>query len=257
MVISFPGCYNEAVENTILRLGKWSGESLDRLIRKASRIRAPGPRIGMISEEFLGVPYQGFTLSGGLDTPETLVINLEGVDCFTFIDYVEAMRISASLAEFGDNLARVRYRSGVIGYRERNHFFSDWVHSANPFVRDVTAEVGGAASRSAVRALNAKEDGTFFLPGIDAEEREIRYIPASLTDDSVEERLETGDYVGIYSGTAGLDVSHVGIFIRKGNEGFLRHASSAEENRKVLDQNFRSYMAAKPGIVVFRPLSQE
>jgi len=238
-------------------LGRWSGESLDRLIRRAARIREPGRRIGAISEEFLGVPYRGFTLVGDRDTPETFVINLEGVDCFTFIDYVEAMRISASFVEFKENLARVRYRSGAVAFRERNHFFSDWIQSADPFVRDVTDEVGGTASQRAVRVLNAKEDGTFFLPGIDAVEREMCYIPASLLDDSIEQRLETGDYVGIYSETAGLDVSHVGIFIRKGDEGFLRHASSAEENRKVVDQNFRSYAAAKPGIVVFRPLNPE
>jgi len=245
------------VAEAIIRLGRWSGESLDRLIRRAARIREPGPRIGTISGEFLGVPYRGSTLVGDRDTAEAFVIDLEGVDCFTFIDYVEAMRISASFVEFKANLARVRYRSGVVAFGERNHFFSDWIQSADRFVGDVTDQVGGRALRRAVKVLNAREDGTLFLPGIDAVEREILYIPASLIDDSIELRLETGDYVGIYSETAGLDVSHVGIFIRKGNEGFLRHASSAEENRKVVDQNFRSYVAARPGMVVFRPLKPE
>jgi hypothetical protein len=245
------------VGKQIIRLGKWSEESLDRLIRQTSLIPDPGPRIEMISKEFLGLPYRGFTLEGDSDTPEAFVIDLEGVDCFTFIDYVEAMRISRSYLEFKMNLARVRYRGGVVAYGERNHFFSDWIESMSPLVRDVTSEVGEPASRRAVRMLNAKGDGTFFLPGIRAKEREICYIPASLIDDSMERRLETGDYVGIYSITAGLDVSHVGIFIRKEDGSFLRHASSADETRKVVDQNFRSYVAAKPGIVIFRPLTQE
>jgi hypothetical protein len=236
-------------------LGKWSEESLDRLIRRTSLISEPGPRIETISKEFLGLPYRGFTLEGDSDTPETFVVDLEGVDCFTFIDYVEAMRISRSYLEFKANLARVRYRAGVVAYGERNHFFSDWIESTSPLVRDVTNEVGEAASRRSVRKLNSKEDGTFFLPGIGAKEREIRYIPASLIDDSIEKRFETGDYVGIYSMTAGLDVSHVGIFIRNEDGTFLRHASSADEVRKVVDQDFRSYAAAKPGIVVFRPLT--
>ena len=211
----------------------------------------------MISREFLGIPYQGFTLVGDGNADEVFVIDLEGVDCFTFIDYMEAMRMSGSYDEFRTNLARVRYRSGVVDYGERNHFFSDWVASASPSVRDVTDEVGGTASRRETRVLNAKEDGTFFLPGIDAKAREIQCIPASFIDDSVEGRLETGDYVGIYTLTAGLDVSHVGIFVRKGEGTFLRHASSLEEIRKVVDQDFRSYVASKPGIVVFRPFSRK
>ena len=238
-------------------MGKWSEEGLDRLIRRASLIPEPGPRIEAVSGEFLGLPYRGFTLEGDSDTPEIFVIDLEGVDCFTFIDYVEAMRISQSFLEFKTNLVRVRYRAGVVAYGERNHFFSDWIESTSPLVRDVTNEVGEAALRRAVRMLNVKEDGTLFLPGIRAKEREICYIPASLIDDSMERKLETGDYVGIYSTTAGLDVSHVGIFIRKEDGAFLRHASSADETRKVVDQDFRSYVSVKPGIVVFRPLTPD
>jgi hypothetical protein len=241
------------VEKPVIRLGKWSEESLDRLIRRVSGIPDPGPRIASISEEFLGLPYRGYTLVGDCDTTEALVIDLEGVDCFTFIDYVEAMRISNSYPEFRASLARVRYRGGIIAYGERNHFFSDWIESNSSLVHDVTGEVGQNALRRQVKTLNANEEGGFFLPGLKVKEREINYIPAPLIDDSIAGRLETGDYVGIYSMTAGLDVSHVGIFVRTGKNIFLRHASSSEQVRKVVDQEFRTYVAGKPGIVVLRP----
>jgi hypothetical protein len=103
------------------------------------------------------------------------------------------------------------------------------------------------------RVLNKKADGTYFLPGITVKQRKIKYIPSSAVDDEVIARLETGDYVGIYSNTQGLDVSHTGIIIKKEDKTYLRHASSIEANRKVVDDDLRSYLANKPGITVFRP----
>ncbi|MDR2018664.1 MAG: DUF1460 domain-containing protein [Syntrophobacterales bacterium] len=241
------------MKEVLIRLGKWSEESLDQLIRRASLIPDPGPRIELISREFLGIPYCGFTLVGGSDTIETFVIDLEEVDCFTFIDYVEAMRISVSYSEFKTNLAKVRYRGGLVAYEGRNHFFLDWIESNSSLVCDVTDKIGQTASRHMAKFFNQKEDGALFLPGLIAKKKDVHYIPSSLIDHSIEGRLETGDYVGVYSMTTGLDVSHVGIFIRGKNGASLRHASSADEKRKVVDQDFRSYMAAKPGIVVLRP----
>lgn len=236
-----------------MRLGKFSEEELDRLMAAASSLHDPGLRIGMISAEFLGVPYRGFTLVGNRETPERLVIDLKGVDCFTFIDYVEAMRISRSMAGFKDALVRVRYGEGKIAFNCRKHFFTDWLQSPDNPVRDITRELCKTACRSTVKRLNLKDDGSLFLPGIGIMEREVWYIPGELVDDSIEEGIKTGDYVGIYSRTGGLDVSHVGIFVRVGNVACLRHASSSEERRRVVDQEFRAYVAARPGIIVVRP----
>jgi hypothetical protein len=235
-----------------VHLGKWSEEELDALIRSASTVPGAGRRITMLSREFLHLPYRESTLRGDAETPEIFVVNLEGVDCFTFIDYVEAMSISASYSEFIDNVRRVRYRGGVVDFKERNHFFSDWPGSNRDLVRDVTREVGGAMTRSALKQLNVKGDGTFFLPGLPPHMRQIDYIPAELVDEAIINLLATGDYVGIYSDLAGLDVSHVGIFADDMGPPRFRHASSAAELRKVADQDFAAYVASKPGIVVFR-----
>ena len=107
-------------------LGVFSREQLDRLMRESLRIGDAGKRIDFLSRQFLGIDYAESTLIGDKGSPEVFVINLAGVDCLTFIEYVEAMRHSGSYSDFESNLKRVRYRSGIVAFAKRNHFFTDW-----------------------------------------------------------------------------------------------------------------------------------
>lgn len=234
-------------------LGKWTIEKLDRLLRDSSLIADVGERIGFLSKQFLGVAYQGSTLVGDAHTPEMLVLNLTGVDCFTLIDYVEAMRLSCSFSGFTENLKRVRYRKGEVSFEMRNHFFTDWVEYNAGTIGDVTAVVGGSQTVTIRKRLNLRRDGTPIVPGIQPKEREIRYIPVNALDEKMLERLETGDYAGVYSDEDGLDVSHVGIIIKSEDGIFLRHASSQMSHRKVIDEELKGYLAEKQGLVVLRP----
>jgi hypothetical protein len=234
-------------------LGKFTREELDNIMRKASSIENVSERINVLSRHFIGVKYGESTLIGDKDTPEVFVIDLENVDCFTFLDYVEAMRLSGSFSEFEMNLKRVRYRGGVVSFENRNHFFTDWLEYNADFLDEITDAIGGQKVTITTKRLNIKENGTYFLPGIFSAEREIRYIPSDRFDDSVFDKLRTGDYAGIYSNLQGLDVSHVGIIIKEDQDIILRHASSQEEIRKVADQDLIQYVSDKPGIIVFRP----
>jgi len=233
--------------------GKWTEDKLDRIISEASDFKTAGARIEFLSAQFLGTQYKGDTLIGNEDTEEELVINLGGVDCFTFIDYIEAMRLSKSLAEFKDNVRKVRYRSGNISYESRNHFFTDWREFNSGLVEDVTDKISAGRSKYIRKTLNRRDGGTYFLPGIPCREREVAYIPSESVDAALIESLRTGDYAGIYSENKGLDVSHVGIIIKDGDRTLLRHASSSANNRKVVDEDFRKYIAGKPGIVLLKP----
>ena len=236
--------------------GKWSEEKLNDLLREASSINGPGKRIDFLSGQFLDTKYQESTLIGNADTEEVFVINLEGLDCFTFLDYIEAMRKSVSFSEFRVNLTKVRYRSGEITFESRNHFFTDWKAFGSGLIVDVTKQITSSKSRDIIKRLNEKSDKTFFIPGITCSSREVTYIRSIDVDDSILENLKTGDYIGIYSELDGLDVSHVGIFIRGREKVSLRHASSAEKYKKVIDEDFKSYLQNKPGIIVFRPIDQ-
>jgi len=233
----------------VVRLGKWDSIDLGRMLHAAAAMSDVRERIEYISGQFLGVPYEEATLVGSFDVAEELVICLRAVDCFTYIDYVESMRLSPSFGGFKEQLRRVRYRQGVIAYTTRNHFFTDWVDSSR--VRDVSAEIGLSEARSVRKVLNSKGYGTLFLPGIPEKPRKVTFIPAQALDDEMMDRLHTGDYVGIYTEREGLDVSHVGLIVRRAGGVSFRHASSTE--RMVIDQDFRRYLSERPGIVVLRP----
>ncbi|MBI5409494.1 MAG: DUF1460 domain-containing protein [Nitrospirae bacterium] len=232
-------------------LGKWTEDGINTLLEEASAITDTGRRMDFLSEQFLDTPYRKATLTGDANTPEVFVINLEAVDCFTFLDYLEALRLSDSFAEFKDNMKKVRYQSGKITYENRNHFFTDWREFNPDLIEEVTEEISAGKCKRIKKTLNMKDDGTYSLPGVRCREREIVYIPSEAVDDAVIEKLKTGDYAGIYSDKEGLDISHVGIVIKKGETVYLRHASSVK--RKVVDEDFREYITGKPGIVVLRP----
>jgi len=236
----------------LIIIGRWTEKKLNHLLNESSKIHDCGARINFLSRQLLNTPYKESTLIGDVKTPEVFVINLEYIDCFTFLDYVEAMRISSSFTEFKDNLKKIRYQSGKIDFVNRNHFFTDWREFNQDLVSDVTEFVGSGKSRSVRKTLNKRDDGTPFIEGIPYRDREIIYIPCKDINDVVGEKLKTGDYIGIYSQEHGLDVSHVGIIIKEGNVIRFRHASSLKG--QVIDEEFKGYIESKPGIVILRPM---
>jgi hypothetical protein len=223
------------------------------ILTTAARLNDTGERVVHISEPFLGTPYRAGTLIGSDKLPERLVVEFAAVDCFTFLDYVEALRRSASPDEFRQRLVEVRYRDGIVAWDHRRHFFTDWAAAPGARVVDVTAEVGGASTRQALKQLNRKADGSLFLPGVAVQERTVSFVPTAALDNSVLARLRSGDYLGIYTATAGLDVTHVGLVVRRDGQLWLRHASSRREIGRVVDSDLRDYLAGKPGIALLRP----
>ena len=240
-----------SAHNEKIQLGNWSEERLNGLITESAQIKNIGKRIAFLSGHFLGVPYEESTLIGNATIPEILVINIEAFDCFTFLDCIEAMRLSGSFVDFHENLIRIRYKECVVRYKRRNHFFTDWSVYNTDFVQDKTKEIGGKKIKTITKILNRKNDGSYFLSRIRPLERMITYIPSESVNKTTCARLRTGDYVGIYSSSSGLDVSHVGIIVKDGSGMYFRHASSAM--KKVVDQDFSEYISGKPGIIILRP----
>jgi hypothetical protein len=234
----------------IINLGRWSRESIERLLA-AVHPMTPAYRISFISKAFMTTPYKQATLVGDGRTEERLVINLAEVDCFTFLDYVEALRRSSTFHEFINNVREVRYRSGVLGYATRNHFFTDWIEQNDHYVNDITEEIGREAVRTIKKRLNRKEDGTAFVQDLLPFERAVTYLPVNALFGTLE--LRNGDYLGVYSPFEGLDVSHTGIVIEDQGSFVFRHASSQEDARQVIDQDLMNYLKNKPGIIILRP----
>ncbi|AHK21318.1 DUF1460 domain-containing protein [Yersinia similis] len=212
-----------------------------------------GEIIAKVSAEFLGTPYKANMLIGSSTEPEKLVIDFRGLDCFTYLDYVESLRKSKSKNDFIKQLVGVRYIDGDISYQHRKHFFTDWSSRPPLNAKDITAEIS-THTLTVTKYLNQKSDGGEFIPTLGVFKRDVSYIPAEFINDSVIDKLRTGDYIGIYTNIAGLDVTHTGIFIMTKNGPVLRNASSLKVNEKVVDSSFIEYVKKTPGIIVLRAL---
>ena len=235
-------------------LGRFSPQSLQEIIAGARGLDAAGPRIDFLSRQFLDVPYGAERLVGTAETPEALTINLAALDCYTYLDYVEALRRSTAYDEFPRQVTAVRYRQGEISWRTRHHFFSDWVSGTAGPVRDVTESLGGAATVYARKELNRAQDGGVLLEDIPVLERTVAYIPAGRLDESLTRRLATGDYLGVYALAPGLDVTHAGIAVHRPDGLYFRHASTLRGQRRVVDVPLLTYFRKTPGMVVYRVL---
>ena len=225
---------------------------VEKILRQSATSNAPGARITSISSHFLGTPYMANSLIGGTAEAERLVTRLDGFDCFTFLDTVEALRRSTDAADFPMQMMQVRYRDGMVSYENRRHFFSDWVSDQGSPVKDVTAIVGQGRERHVLKQLNAKQAGDLWLDGVDVVPRIITYIPASELNAKLLDALESGDYVGLYSPLAGLDVSHTGLIVEADGAIMLRHASSRGGVERIIDEELVTYLRGTTGLIVYR-----
>jgi hypothetical protein len=210
-------------------------------------------RSELLSRQFLGTPYGANTLIGSASEPEQLVVELQRVDCFTYSDYVEALKRGADRDQFVAALASVRYKNGVVTFQNRKHFFTDWAASTPSVATDVTTSVSPNAVQ-VTKNLNKNDSGGVYLPGVPVVSRTISYIPSGQADSGVLSRLRTGDYIGAYADDGGLDVTHVGIFIDAPGGPVFRNASSLAANNMVVDSSLLDYLKTVPGIVVLRPV---
>lgn len=201
--------------------------------------------INILSEKFLGVKYVSNTLSNHeINTSkENLIINFDSLDCFTFIDTIQALKQSTNKENFVNHLIDIRYKSGDISYKNRNHFFSDWIDSNA--MTDITCSLGSCQKK--VKYLNQNEK---YLKEIEMVQREISYIKVQ---DINEALLKDGDYVGIYTDKKALDVTHIGIIIKKHDTVFIRHASSLK--KEIIDSNLAEYTKNKLGVIIYRDIN--
>lgn len=212
-------------------------------------------KIDMVSGYFKETPYVANRLVGDATTSEQLVIDLNALDCFTYVDYIEAFKRSANVDEFISALRKVRYINGDVTYLNRKHFFSDWYSEKETVVTDVLA---GDEFKSVVKteevALNQGASGPY-IPGLAIRNRNINFIPRDQLTPEFLKTLKTGDYIGLRTSIAGLDVTHCGIIIQKEDGTYMRHASSQKAYRQVIDQKLTDYFDTykRPtGILVFR-----
>jgi len=226
----------------VINFGSWNKAQFQEILQNNNP--------SQISEYFINKPYLSNTLIGNSYTKEEFVIDFRGVDCFTYIDYIESIRRSISIDAFELNLQKLRYKDSKISYKNRNHFFSDWIINNN--FEDITYKISNKKAITISKELNKKDIKSKYLDDIPIIKRDISYIPTKYITPKVLSQLKTGDYIGIYTNLNGLDVSHVGILIKEDKNVYFRHASSSKLNQKVVTIKLIEYMKNKPGLIVLR-----
>ncbi len=225
-----------------INLGIWNKNSFNKFLEKEKSIDE-------ISSAFLNTSYKANVLIGSSSKKEKLVIDLANLDCFTYVDYIEAIKNSNDFENFKKNLISTRYKNSIISFKNRNHFFTDWI-TQNGF-ENITSNLSKNTKKQ-IKYLNKKNDKDLFLKGIDINKREIEYLEPKYITKDILIKLQSGDYIGIYTPLNGLDVTHTGMIVKKDGKTFFRHASSKKSNRKVVDELFVDYIKKTPGILVLR-----
>ncbi|MDE6459956.1 MAG: DUF1460 domain-containing protein, partial [Paramuribaculum sp.] len=192
------------------------------LIKNLKSERSLNDYMVILGESFEGTPYLSGTLEG---SPEELRVNLQGMDCMSFVENVAALAQTlgerrTSWIDFIYNLERLRYRNGNMdGYASRLHYFSDWVvdntHRGN--ISEVTDRIANASylvktldfmtrNRDKYEALaDSMEFEKMKNAQVGFRSHRFPYIKSINVGGA---KILPGDIIAIVSKTPGLDVSH-------------------------------------------------
>ncbi|MGB6150807.1 MAG: N-acetylmuramoyl-L-alanine amidase-like domain-containing protein [Pricia sp.] len=252
----------QAVENKI--------EAIEGLLEKDF-----GKTLVAVGKTFIGTPYVAKTLEIGV--VETLVVNLQGLDCTTYVENVLAFGLmleegESSFKNFTETLENIRYKDGKLdGYASRLHYFSEWIanNEKKGLLKDITAEIGGTEITKDINFMSTHRDLYPFL----SDDENFKKILASenylnghaiciLPQDQIaanEHLIRTGDIIALTTSIDGLDVTHTGIAIRE-NDGriHLLHASTGSMEVEVSELPLTDYLKkikSNTGIMVARPIS--
>lgn len=224
--------------------------------------------LGM-AEQFIGTPYVAATLEG---EPEALRVNLDGMDCTTFVQTAMALAMTAaegrsSWRDFVYNLESLRYRGGRMdGFGSRLHYTTDWAldNITRGNMKEVTDRVG--RTDHMVKSIDwmtrhrddypAMKDSTVYAEIKHVEEgyhgHRMGYIKSSNVGGAT---LQDGDIVALMSRKEGLDISHIGIVKMQKGKPHLLHASSTGKQVRIEEKPLTDYLRPQrevAGIRVFR-----
>lgn len=233
-----------------------------------------GDLVLKIGLDFLNTPYVAKTLDKTKD--EKLVINLHQLDCTTFAENCLALARTVKNEHpdtdtFCSELEKIRYRGGKLeGYASRLHYFCEWIsdNEVRGNVKAMAKEMGG---KSLPVHLNFMSTHPKEYPQLinDPEitdkikvleekvsAQQFYYIPADQFE-SIENLVKDGDIVTLTTSIPGIDVSHVGILLKKDGRIFLLHASSGIMKVVVSQEPFAQYLVKSKkttGVMIARPL---
>jgi hypothetical protein len=236
-----------------------------------------GDVIAAIGRSFIGTDYEASTLDKPAEEAEPLIINLTGLDCYTFLESALVFGRTIKSNNFGfdaykKELVNIRYRDGKrTDYISRLHYFTDWIFDMQKrgIVKDITKEIGGIRYKKEIDFMSSnpksykqlRENPTLVkrIKKIENEinKREYYYIPEGNLAE-LESNINEGDLISITTNSKGLDVSHVGIAVRNDDGRIhLLHSPNVGYKIQITEKPLADYLEGnkkQTGIIVVRPL---
>lgn len=234
-----------------------------------------GETVVAVGKTFIGIPYVAKTLEIG--ETESLVINLQGMDCTTYVENVLVFSLmlqqqKKDFDSFSKNLETIRYKDGKLeGYASRLHYFSEWIanNEKKGLLKDVTSEIGGIESTKQIDFMSTHRELYPFLKDpenfkrIQESERLLNTRPICiLPQDQVranEHLIMTGDIIAMTTSIKGLDITHTGFASREADGRiYLLHASTGSAEVELSKMPLVDYLKgikSNTGIMVARPVN--
>lgn len=222
--------------------------------------------------QFIGTPYVGGVLDRAKE--EKIVVDLDELDCTTFVEQALALAICAEngkngFCDFLEALRHVRYIGGDIAYTSRQHYFTVWLDDNiseglidniapnPPFTAVQTVNINYMTTHtSSYKMLTAHP---LWQPGIRAMEqkytgRTYRYIPKGELANSriYRKTIHDGDIIGIVTNKKGLDIAHLGIAVWRKDGLYMLNASSISHKVEITPTTFKTYLMKHPSHLGFR-----
>jgi hypothetical protein len=230
-----------------------------------------------MGKTFLGTDY----LAHALEVPgeERLVVNMTGLDCVSFYEnaLVLARCVKMDRTTFEDykqQLQLIRYRGGLIdGYLSRLHYTTDYFFDnvKKGVWKDMTGEIGGEPYVKTINFMSTHtesyrqlRENPSLVERIKKMETEVSarkkfYIPKDRVRD-IQDKIHSGDILGVTTDIDGLDTSHTGIAVRENDELRLMHAPIAGSKVQITEKTLADYLAGnkrQTGIIVARALEPQ
>ncbi|MDR4988015.1 MAG: DUF1460 domain-containing protein [Bacteroidales bacterium] len=240
------------------------GELIRLFPERAPSNAAVGEIITGIGLSFLGTPYVASTLD--MNDEEVLVVNLRGMDCVTFVEYVLAAALTyragqTDFFEFAKMVRCLRYRAGIIeGYASRLHYFTDWLtdNSLKGIISVISNDLGSATMDTTVNFMSSNPhlyrhlSDTDVLNQVRQLEQELsgqtfRYIPKEEIL-RYEDDLQNGDILAFVTRIEGLDVSHTGFALHTRGRLHLLHASSRSGKVEISEKPLHEYLKGQTSV---------
>lgn len=244
------------------------------------RVRPIGVRTMLAAREMVGTPYVNFTLEAD-DRIENPIVNLEGMDCWTFYEnalaFARMLRFKPGPYRPEDMLHMIeveRYRNGVCtgSYLSRMHHLEEvfFNNESRKLAQNITPHLPGAVRlQREIREMTVQWKSYRYLrsnprlvPEMGKVEARVSTLPVwHVPKDKVrniEKDLADGDVCAITTHWKYGYTSHVGLILKIKGRAYFCHATSDRDKGRmtIIDRPITDYLmgASKhAGIAVCRP----